>query len=227
MMNQVLDVVARGTTLLNKARHLDFSVLLLMRLLLAPVFISAGMHKLANFGDIASWFGNAEWGLGLPFPVLMAALATTAELVGGIFLLAGFMTRLIAIPLMITMLVAGFSVHWQHGWFAIAPSNPATSAAQPLALIGIPAAQRSLENSVEVGERLQRARSLLREHGNYDWLTEHGGLVVLNNGIEFSAIYFIMLLALFFYGAGRYVSADYWLVRAVPGFRAEGKGSGG
>jgi hypothetical protein len=73
---------------------------------------------------------------------------------------------------------------------------------KPLALIGIPAAQRSLENSVEVGERLQRARSLLREHGNYDWLTEHGGLVVLNNGIEFSAIYFIMLLALFFIGGG-------------------------
>lgn len=226
-MNRILDVLARGTTLLNKTRSLDFSVLLLMRLLLAPVFISAGMHKLANFGDIVSWFGNAEWGLGLPFPMLMAVLATAAELVGGIFLLAGLMTRLVAIPLMITMLVAAFSVHWQHGWFAIAPSNPATSAAQPLAIIGVPAAQRSLENSVEVGERLQRARGLLREHGNYDWLTEHGGLVVLNNGIEFSAIYFIMLLALFFYGAGRYVSADYWLARAVPGFRAEGKGPGG
>lgn len=225
-MNRILDVLARGTTLLNKTRSLDFSVLLLMRFLLAPVFISAGMHKLANFGDIVSWFGNAEWGLGLPFPMLMAALATAAELVGGIFLLAGLMTRLVAIPLMITMLVAAFSVHWQHGWFAIAPSNPATSAAQPLAIIGVPAAQRSLENSVEVGERLQRARGLLREHGNYDWLTEHGGLVVLNNGIEFSAIYFIMLLALFFYGAGRYVSADYWLARALLGRRAGDAGPG-
>ena len=224
-MNRILDVLARGTTLLNKTRSLDFSVLLLMRLLLAPVFISAGMHKLTNFGDIVSWFGNAEWGLGLPFPMLMAVLATAAELVGGIFLLAGLMTRLVAIPLMITMLVAAFSVHWQHGWFAIAPSNPATSAAQPLAIIGVPAAQRSLENSVEVGERLQRARGLLREHGNYDWLTEHGGLVVLNNGIEFSAIYFIMLLALFFYGAGRYVSADYWLARALFGRQARGTGA--
>ena len=224
-MNRILDVLARGTTLLNKTRSLDFSVLLLMRLLLAPVFISAGMHKLTNFGDIVSWFGNAEWGLGLPFPMLMAMLATAAELVGGIFLLAGLMTRLVAIPLMITMLVAAFSVHWQHGWFAIAPSNPATSAAQPLAIIGVPAAQRSLENSVEVGERLQRARGLLREHGNYDWLTEHGGLVVLNNGIEFSAIYFIMLLALFFYGAGRYVSADYWLARALFGCQARGTGA--
>ncbi|HEX5635541.1 MAG TPA: DoxX family protein, partial [Gammaproteobacteria bacterium] len=31
------------------------------------------------------------------------------------------------------------------------------------------------------------------------------------NGIEFAATYLIMLLVLFFYGAGRYVSADYWL----------------
>jgi len=38
----------------------------------------------------------------------------------------------------------------------------------------------------------------------------NGGFVILNNGIEFSATYFIMLLALFFIGAGNYVSADYW-----------------
>lgn len=55
------------------------------------------------------------------------------------------------------------------------------------------------------------ARSLLREHGNYSWLTGRGSFVVLNNGIEFAAIYFIMLLSLFFTGAGRYASVDYWL----------------
>jgi len=35
----------------------------------------------------------------------------------------------------------------------------------------------------------------------------------LNNGIEFAATYFIMLLALFFTGAGRYASVDYWVRR--------------
>jgi len=64
-----------------------------------------------------------------------------------------------------------------------------------------------------VGERVSAARSLLREHGNYDWLTEKGNFVVLNNGIEFAATYFIMLLSLFFSGGGRYVSLDYWLAR--------------
>lgn len=46
------------------------------------------------------------------------------------------------------------------------------------------------------------------EHGNYDWLTSSGSVVILNNGIEFAATYFVMLLALFFMGGGRYVSLD-------------------
>ena len=37
--------------------------------------------------------------------------------------------------------------------------------------------------------------------------------MVLNNGIEFAATYFIMLLVLFFNGAGRLVSLDYWIAR--------------
>ena len=57
----------------------------------------------------------------------------------------------------------------------------------------------------------ETAKEILKEHGNYDWLTENGSFVVLNNGIEFAATYFIMLLALFFIGGGRYVSVDYWI----------------
>jgi hypothetical protein len=40
---------------------------------------------------------------------------------------------------------------------------------------------------------------------------------LLNNGIEFAATYFIMLLALFFIGAGRYLSVDFWLARRFAG----------
>ena len=36
---------------------------------------------------------------------------------------------------------------------------------------------------------------------------------MLNNGIEFAATYFIMLLALLYLGAGQYVSVDYWFAR--------------
>ena len=64
-----------------------------------------------------------------------------------------------------------------------------------------------------------RARDILREHGNYAWLTEKGNLVVLNNGIEFAVTYLVMLLALLFSGGGRYTSVDYYLSRLYPGPR--------
>ena len=38
-------------------------------------------------------------------------------------------------------------------------------------------------------------------------------LMVLNNGIEFAVTYLVMLVALFFSGAGRWFSLDYWLAR--------------
>ena len=196
---------------LNQSRKQDFLAPLLMRLFLAPIFISVGLTKLAAFDDTVAWFGNPDWGLGLPLPWLMAVLATAVELIGGFLLLLGLATRYIAVPLMFTMLVAIFTVHWDDGWFAIAPSNPETSMARPLAAVGIPAAENSLANSAEVGARLQTIRGILREHGNYDWLTEKGSVVILNNGIEFAATYFIMLLSLFFTGAGRYLSIDYWI----------------
>ena len=52
-------------------------------------------------------------------------------------------------------------------------------------------------------ERLDMARRLLREHGNYDWLTESGNFVISNNGMEWAVTYFVMILALFFSGAGK------------------------
>jgi uncharacterized membrane protein YphA (DoxX/SURF4 family) len=52
-------------------------------------------------------------------------------------------------------------------------------------------------------DRLSKAKDILKEHGNYDWLTETGNFVVSNNGMEWAATYFIMLFALFFWGAGK------------------------
>ncbi len=198
---------------LNATRRLEFLAPLLLRLYLAPIFISAGLNKLNAFSSTVDWFGNPDWGLGLPLPWLMAFLATTAELLGGFLLLAGLATRYITVPLMITMLVAAFAVHWDNGWFAIAPSDPRTSMAQPLAAVGLPGAEASLENSRQVGERLEAAKRLLREHGHYNWLAEKGNFAILNNGIEFAATYFLMLLVLFFSGAGRWLSLDDWVAR--------------
>lgn len=213
---------------LQKLSFLDGIPALLFRLILAPVMIIAGYNKLALSGDtdgffelflaspdVVAWFGNSDWGLGLPFPDLLAFLAGWSEFLGGWFLLLGFLTRMVAIPLMFTMVVAATTVHWHNGWFAIAPTNPTTSAAQVLDWLAIPGAKESLENSLEVSERIDKIRDIVEEHGFPDYLYEKGKPSILNNGIEFSAIYFAMLLSLFFSGGGRFVSLDYWLRKKI------------
>ena len=146
-------------------------------------------------------------------PELMVYLSTAAELGGGFALLFGFAVRWVSIPLMITMLVAAVTVHWDNGWFAIAPGDPNYNMAKVLEPIGFPGAKESLENSLQVGERVSAAKGILKEHGNYNWLTASGNFVVLNDGIEFAATYFIMLLSLLFTGAGSYFSLDYWIAK--------------
>jgi putative oxidoreductase len=174
---------------LNCTRMVDFLAPLALRLYLAPIFWMASNNKWNPFDENSSidgivvWFGSE--GLDLPFPELMAYLAWGAEYFGAIALAFGFALRWFSIPLMATMVVAAVSVHWENGWLAIAETTP----------------------------QLEKAREILQEYGNYDWLTQPGSFAILNNGIEFAATYFIMLLTLFFMGAGKYVSADYWIAK--------------
>lgn len=196
----------------GKLQRLDGVALLALRVYLAPIFIIAGLNKYQSFADMVEWYGNAEWGLGLPMPALMVTLSIIAELGGGIALLFGVFTRIFSASLLVTMAVAAWTVHWQNGWFAIAPTDPDTSVAKVFSWFGLSAANDSLANSAEVGERLARAREILQEYGNYDWLTETGSFAVLNNGIEFATTYFVMLLVLLVFGAG-FVSVDYWCAK--------------
>lgn len=194
-----------NTQINNQLYKTNFLPLLAIRLYLAPVFIMAGWHKYVHFSDMVQWFGNSEWGLGLPFAPLMVALAIIAELLGGIALLLGVFTRGFSVMLLVTMLVAIFKVHLQNGWHAITPTDPSTSIAQLFSFSNL--GQASLQNSIHAGEKLNKARELLQTHGDYDWLTQTGNFVILNNGIEFSVTYFVMLLVLVVYGAG-YMSID-------------------
>jgi len=184
----MIGILNRLQDLLDGLRALDFLAPLAMRLYLAPVFWMAGTNKLDDMQSTIAWFGNPDWGLGLPMPALMAWAAALTEAGGALLLLVGLATRWISIPLMITMVVAAVTVHWQNGWAAIAETAASS-------------------------ERLAAANSLLQQHGNYEWLTGSGEFVILNNGIEFAATYFIMLLALSFIGAGKYLSIDYWIAQ--------------
>lgn len=191
----------RLTDLLAPLRHLDGLPALALRLYLAPVFWMAGSQKFLHFADTVSWFGDPDYGLGLPLPMLMAVMATAAELGGAVLLALGLATRWISIPLLVTMLVAIFTVHIDNGWQAIAdPSAPFANAQVMMS-----------------AEKLERIREILQAHGDYDWLTASGSVVILNNGIEFAVTYAVMLLALMVQGGGRYLSLDWWLARRLRG----------
>lgn len=184
-------------TIRDTLKNFDGIASLALRLYLVPIFWMAGTNKLAHFQQTVEWFGNADWGLGLPFPVLLATLATSAEIIGSILLALGLVTRFISIPLIITMLVAIVTVHLPNGWQAIADPNAPFASAQVIAS----------------SEKLEKARQILEAYGNYDWLTSSGSFVILNNGIEFAVTYLVMLIALLVLGGGRYLSFDYWLKR--------------
>ena len=190
-MEKILSLACKAQSRLNQTRRLDFLAPLALRLYLVPIFWMAGTKKLANMDGTIGWFDK---GLGLPFPELLAWLATLTEVVGAVALLIGLSVRWISIPLMFTMIIAAITVHLKNGWLAIAEGS------------GFFASERT----VGAIERLDRAKDILREHGNYSWLTENGSFVILNNGIEFAATYFIMLFVLFFYGPGK-ASLDYFI----------------
>lgn len=183
-------------TALEKSRGVDFLVPLAIRLYLLPIFLDGAHSKIVGFPALVTWFGapHAQGGLGMPAPLLMALLATAAEAVGCVALIFGLFTRLAVVPLLVTMSVALLTVHWSHGWAALAPK----------------AAESTL--------RLQAFMEWLAQNfpGRFNYITELGDPVILNNGVEFTVTYLIMLAALFFYGGGRYVSLDYWIAKWRP-----------
>jgi len=203
-MSTAICIANKAQDIFDKIRsYVDFIGPLLLRIYIVPVFWVASNNKWNPFDSDSSldsviqWFGNTEWGLGLPFPTLMAYMAWGTEYFGAILLALGLATRWISIPLMFTMIVAAVTVHWKNGWQAVHDlSSPYAST-----------------NAGEAIERLSRAKDILKEHGNYDWLTEYGNLIASNNGIEWAATYFLILLALFVTGGGKFVSVDYWLAK--------------
>ena len=160
--------------------------------------------------------------MAFPFRILSTELswllASWTECLGGICILLGLGTRLWAIPLAITMWVAAVSVHWDNGWTEIASSNPAQACipetdeyAASNVFERYVTCYNVNERTIEASKRLRRAKSSLREHGNYRYLNGNGGMVKHNSGMEFALTYLAMLLALMLIGGGRYLSLDYFV----------------
>jgi len=220
-MTAIMNSVRKFNTQLKCiTKHLDGVASLALRLILGPVLIVSGYEKLTG----NNYFGGMLDSFPFPFNILPAELSwqlsTWVELTGGIFLLFGFAVRWVSLPLMVMMFVAGYSIHLKNGWAAIAPSFPS-----PVCIEGTTEHDEAgpfkkfveclntNERTIEASKRLAKAKSILREYGNYRYLNGSGSIVKLNNGVEFAATYWVMLLALLIIGGGRYVSTDYWLAK--------------
>ena len=194
--------------LLDGFKVFDFLAPLAIRLYLAPVFFIMGMEQYNNMDRTIEWFGNAESGLGLPYADILAKVATGTEIIGAVLLVLGLAVRWVSLPLMAIVAVTAIKENLQHGWQHVADGSAAFASSHlgPLAF----------ENMSSASERLDKAISILKEHGDYNWLIESGNFAVLNNGMQMPAILFIMLLVLFFMGAGKVFSLDFWLRRGCP-----------
>ena len=110
---------------------LHFLAPLALRLGLGIVFVVHGYSKLTN--GPAEGFGGMLTGLGVAAPELTAWLVTIAELVGGILLLGGLLTRLATLPLIATMVGAIILVKADVG--IIAPAGSGAGAELDIALL--------------------------------------------------------------------------------------------
>ena len=197
MFRELVSIFTKGYCwFLGAIRHGSGLPLLALRIYLFPIMLQSGWNKFAAFDSTVSWFGNS---LELPFPWLMVVLVGLTEFGGAILLLMGWFTRLVAIPLMVTMLVAAFLVHGENGWLTLSDDS----------------SWLANERVMEAAPKKDEIKRIVREHGDYRHLTSSGRITLLNNGMQFAITYFIMLLVLFFFGGGRYVSVDYWLSKGL------------
>lgn len=77
------------------------------RLLLALLFLPAGISKIAGFAGTAGYIASK----GLPLPALGVMIAIVVEVGGSLALIAGFRIRIAALALAIFTLVATFVFH--------------------------------------------------------------------------------------------------------------------
>ncbi|MBE1203314.1 DoxX family protein [Aminobacter carboxidus] len=90
---------------------LNSLLLLVARILIAALFVPAGISTLSNITVTAGYFA----GLGFPLPTIVALGVGLFELVGGMLVLVGFQSRIVPVLLAAFALAAGFIGHYGQG----------------------------------------------------------------------------------------------------------------
>src|SRR5262245_63593456 len=89
---------------------------LLLRLILGFGFASHGWAKLSRGPAI---FGEILSHIGVPLPHVTAWVTALTELLGGVSVMLGAFVIPISVPLIVVMLTAMFTVHFQYGYSTI------------------------------------------------------------------------------------------------------------
>lgn len=95
-------------SLIKLGSYLQSPLLLILRLFWGYNFFISGLGKFQNIDKITQFFESLK----IPFPEFNAYLSGGVECVGGLCLLLGFASRLVSIPLIITMGVAYMTAHF-------------------------------------------------------------------------------------------------------------------
>lgn len=97
--------------------------LFLIRAIVGVVFVFHGSQKLFGWFGGYGIAGTGQFmeGIGIPFGVASAVLVGVTELIGGLALLTGAWSRIAAVVLAFTMLVASFTAHG--GAFSLASNG--------------------------------------------------------------------------------------------------------
>ena len=87
-----------------------------LRLIIGYSFMAHGWAKWSRGPEE---FGKLLQQIGVPLPEFTAWMVTLLELFGGLAILAGAFVAIVSVPLVMSMLVAMFTVHLRYGFSAI------------------------------------------------------------------------------------------------------------